>query len=126
MSPCVRRPSALSPLFYMYLGTYARVARSSFSGHEFNWDLPTEWPIEEGTALLDPFCCVVCVSSDVLRAATKRFAIICGARHDRQQNRSVALGIDQMPERLCRLRAEAAASIKLVWLVNMCNTLYES
>jgi hypothetical protein len=111
----------------------SRVARSSFSGHEFNWDLPAEWPIEEVTALLllDPFWILLCgvrVSSDVLRAATKRFAIICGARHDRQQNGSVALGIDQMPERLCRLRAEpeAAASIKLVWLVNMCNTLYES
>ena len=113
-----------------YQGNIPRVARSHFPGHEFNWDLPTEWPIEEGTALLgallDPFCCVVCVSSDVLRAATKRFAIICGARHDRQQNGSVALGIDQMPERLCRLRAEAAASVKLVWLLNMCNTLYES
>ena len=104
----------------------ARVARSLFAGLLVSWDLAPEWPIEEGTALLDPFCCVVCVSSDVLRAATRRFAIICGARHDRLQNGSMALGIDQMPERLCGLRAEAAASIKLVWLVNMCNTLYES
>jgi hypothetical protein len=108
----------------------SRVARSLFAGLLVSWDLAPEWPIEEGTALLDPFCCVVCVSSDVLRAATKRFAIICGARHDRQQNGSVALGIDQMP--LARGRAAvsaasggAAASIKLVWLVNMCNTLDE-
>lgn len=33
---------------------WARVARSRNSGHEFNTDLPAEWPIEEGTALLDP------------------------------------------------------------------------
>jgi hypothetical protein len=94
-----------------------------------SWDLPAKWPIEEGTeegsALLDPFCCVVCVSSG--RSARRHKEVRNYLRSpSRSTNRTGAWRlalIDQMPERLCRLRAEAAASIKLVWLVKMCNTV---